>query len=348
MTEPAIRVAVARRLAFRRRRPPAGTIAAVRPILFSFHLPLVGEVSFPAYFTLLTVGFGVAMWMTWRESKRIKLDPDLIIDTNLWMVVWGIIGARVLHIIADGHFHEYVDLCKSPEKVKAVDALVSYCTRSAECGFDYLCDVGRHVCYPPRDCLAALKVWRGGLAYYGGFVFAVAFALWFVWRHRMPRGRVADLSAPGISFGLFFGRLGCFWNGCCYGKLAPPAWGVVFPRGSDAWQKQLADGAIGPGQAALPVHATQLYEAAACLVISLILYFVVRPSKRRNGEVFAWLLILYAVARSLVEIFRDDDRGVFFGGRVSTSQLISLPLLAAGVALLIYLRRAPPAAPATG
>jgi len=72
----------------------------LKPVLYFFDAPLLGRVEIPAYFTLLTIGFGLAMWMTWRESKRIKLDPELILDANLWMVVWGIIGARVLHVIA--------------------------------------------------------------------------------------------------------------------------------------------------------------------------------------------------------------------------------------------------------
>ena len=328
-------------------RLPSRYNRAVRPILFSFHLPLVGEVTFPAYFTLLTLGFGLAMWMTWRESRRIKLDPDLIIDANLWMIIWGIIGARVLHLVADGHFHEYVDLCLNPKAVKAVDALVSRCTADAQCGYDYLCDTARSVCYPPRDCLAAVKVWRGGLAYYGGFLFAVAFGVWYVLRNRMPLGRVADLAGPAIPLGLFFGRMGCFLNGCCYGKETSSSFGVVFPRLGAVWRAQLDAGRITPTEAAHAVHPTQLYEAIACLAISAFLIYVVRPNKRRDGDVWAGLLILYAVARSVIEVFRDDDRGVFFGGWVSTSQLISLPLLAIGIGLLWYTRRpASPAAPA--
>jgi len=73
-------------------------------------------------------------------------------------------------------------------------------------------------------------------------------------------------------------------------------------------------------------------------VIFLILYFVIRPRRRHFGDVFAWMLILYAIARSLCEIFRDDDRGVFFGF-ISTSQIISIPLFAGGIFLLWILRR---------
>ncbi len=310
----------------------------MKPVLFGFQLPLLGQLDFPAYFTLLTIGFGLAMVLTVRESKKLGQDRELILDTNLWMVVWGIIGARVLHLVADGHVHDYINLCIAPKLVPAIDAHVSWCQTAAECGYDYLCDAATHKCYPPQDCLAAVKVWRGGLAYYGGFIFAVAFAYYFVRKHKLGWWKTADLASPGIMLGLFFGRLGCFLNGCCYGKPTTSWVGVVFPRGGSAWRSQLDAHRISSAMEALPVHPTQLYESAACFVVFLILYFVVRPRRRAFGDVFAAMLILYGIARSLCEIFRDDDRGVFFGF-ISTSQLISLPLLAGGIALLAFSRR---------
>jgi phosphatidylglycerol---prolipoprotein diacylglyceryl transferase len=293
----------------------------MRPVLFAFHAPLFGEVSFPAYFTLLTIGFGLAMILTVRESRRLGMDHERVLDTNLWMVVWGIIGARVLHLIADGHFHDYVNLCTEPKKVPAIDALVAYCSTAAQCGYDYLCNDATHKCYPPRDCFAAVKVWRGGLAYYGGFIFAVGFAWYYVRKYALGWWRTADLAAPGIMLGLVCGRLGCFLNGCCYGKPTTSFVGVVFPQ--------------RPG---IAVHPTQLYESAGCFICFVILYYVVRPRRRAFGQVFAWMLILYGIARSICEIWRDDDRGVLFGW-LSTSQIISVPLIVGGVALLWTLGR---------
>jgi phosphatidylglycerol:prolipoprotein diacylglycerol transferase len=327
----------------------------VKPILVWFTLPWIGRVDVPAYFTLLTVGFGFALLVTWRESKKIDLDPDRIIDANLWMVVWGIIGARVLHLVADGHFHDYVNLCLDPTKVPAIDPPVTWCALSPTgkdpCGPDFLCDAARHVCYPPKDCWAALEVWRGGLAYYGGFIFAVAFAMWYLRRHKMPIGRVSDLAAPAIALGLFFGRMGCFFNGCCYGKETDSRFGLAFPRWSVPWRAQLDAGRIHMNEAMHPVHPTQLYEAIACLAIAALLYFVVRPRKRKDGEVLCGLLVFYGIARFVIEAFRDDDRGVLSGsgwsrtvGFLSTSQLISIPLVLAAAGLWIWLRRAGAAA----
>jgi phosphatidylglycerol---prolipoprotein diacylglyceryl transferase len=314
----------------------------VKPVLLAFQLPVLGEIVFPAYFTLLTIGFGLAMVLTVRESKKLGMDHERVLDTNLWMVVWGIIGARVLHLIADGHFQDYVNMCVDPKLVPAIDAKVAWCADAKQCGYDYLCDLVTHKCYPPKDCLMVFKVWRGGLAYYGGFLAAVPFAWYYVRKHALGWWRTADLAAPGIMLGLFFGRMGCYLNGCCYGKVTDGPLGVVFLRDGATWRAQLDAHLIQAHQDALPVHPTQLYEAMGCFLAFAILYYVVRPRRRAFGQVFAWMLILYAIARSIVEIWRDDDRGVFFGGYLSTSQLISLPLAAAGVyLLLVHLKRKP-------
>lgn len=309
----------------------------MRPVL----LDLGGDITFPAYFTLLTIGFALAMVYTVRESRRLGMDHQRILDTNLWMVFWGIVGSRLLHIVADTHFHDYVNLCVNPKLVAAVDAKVAYCNLNVQCGYDYLCDALTHKCFPPRDCLAVFKIWRGGFAYYGGFIAAVAFAIYYVRKHNLGWWRTADLASPGIALGLVFGRIGCFLNGCCYGKETTSAWGVVFPRGGSAWRAQLDAGHIPRLGDALPVHPTQLYESAACLVIFMILWWLERkkqPGSTRHGHVFAGLLVLYGVARFVIEYFRDDDRGVFFSSHLSTSQLISLPLFAGGLALLWRMR----------
>jgi phosphatidylglycerol:prolipoprotein diacylglycerol transferase len=317
----------------------------MHPVLLSFSLPVVGEVVFPAYFTLLAMGFFAAMWLTTRRARRIGMDEVRVLDTNLWMFFWGLVGARVLHLVADGHFHEYVHMCTDPKLVPAIDAKVSSCASAAQCGYDYLCDLATNKCYPPRDCFAAIKLWRGGYAYYGGFLFAVAFAIWYTRRHKMGFWRTADLAAPAIALGLVFGRIGCFLNGCCYGKVTDGALGVIFPRGGGVWRAQLEAHVISGADRALAVHPTQLYESAGCLVLFLLLYFVVTPRARHHGDVFAGLLIGYGILRSLVEIFRDDDRGVLFGW-LSTSQIISAPLIAGGLVLWALRARRPAVAPA--
>jgi phosphatidylglycerol:prolipoprotein diacylglycerol transferase len=312
----------------------------VRPILFDFgiDLPLLGPLNFPAYFTMLALSFGIGMWMVWREAPRLGMDRERALDLTLWMVVWGVVGARVLHVIADGHFWDYVHLCTDPMKVPATEALVTVCKTSAECGFDYVCNTATSTCHPPRDCLAAVKVWRGGLAFYGGFVFAAAFGLYYARKHKLGMWRMADLAAPWIALGLALTRMGCFLNGCCFGQPSNLPWAVHFPSNKALEEAQEHAGQIAHGAQSLPVHPTQVYLAALNLLTFVALYFWFRPRKRFHGEVFAWLLIGKGVFRSLVEVWRADERGVLFGW-LSTSQILSIPLVALGIWLLVRNRR---------
>ena len=314
----------------------------MRPILvgFGIDIPVLGHLDLPSYFVLLTLSFIIGAWMTYREAPRIGLDRERVLDLNIYIVIWAIVGARLLHVIADGHLHDYVNLCLDNFKVRATEAKVSFCNASSECGWDYVCTVATHTCPPPRDCFAVLEVWRGGLAYYGGFLFATAFGLYFARKYRMGMWKVADLCAPWIAFGLALSRMGCFLNGCCFGKVAQVPWAVRFPFGSPSWEAQHDAHLIADHAAALPVHPTQIYLSLLNLVTFAVLYFVIRRRKRFDGQLFAWLLILKGVFRSFVEIWRDDDRGVFFGW-LSTSQIISLPLIALGIYLLVRQGRGP-------
>jgi phosphatidylglycerol:prolipoprotein diacylglycerol transferase len=308
----------------------------MRPILIDFgiDIPWLGRLDLPSYFAMLALSFLVGLWMMRRDADKLGLDRERIFDLWTGLILWAVVGARVLHVIADGHLHDYVNLCVDNFRVAATEAKVATCNASAECGWDYVCNLATHTCHPPRDCLAVVKVWRGGLAYYGGFIFASVYGLLYARKHRLGRWRVADLAAPWIAFGLALTRVGCFLNGCCYGKVSHLPWAVHFPRGSSVWEAQHAAGLIGNGDA-LPVHPTQIYLALLDFGMFLLLYFVVRRRKRIDGQVFAWLLIMKAVLRSFVEIFRDDDRGVLFGW-LSTSQILSLPLAACGLYLLLH------------
>ena len=283
-------------------------------MFLKFALPIVGDVEFPAYMTMVMVAFTIAIWLARREEDGLGRNGDRIVDLGLWMLAFAMLGSRLLSVVADGKFDDFVHLCTDPKLVPAIDAKVRVCTEAAQCGYDYLCNADTHRCYPPRDCLAALKFWQGGLAFYGGFLFAAPVGIWYAKRKNLGGWRVADLTAPMIAFGQSIGRLGCFFNGCCYGKHTDGPFAVSFPDHPH-------------------VHPTQLYESAGTLAIFCFLYFVVRPRKRAHGQVFAALLVLYGILRFALEFLRDDERGLLAG--LSTSQWIALPLVALGCWLWI-------------
>jgi len=143
-----------------------------------------------------------------------------------------------------------------------------------------------------------------------------------------------------IPFGLFFGRLGCFFGGCCFGTVTDHPLGISFPAYSAASDKHLRDGLLASkALPSLPVHATQLYEAAGCLLLAAVLALYVHPRKRFDGQVMLCFLGGYAVLRFLIEIVRDDDRGAVLG--LSTSQWIGVAILAGVAAAWLKLRPRP-------
>ena len=90
------------------------------------------------------------------------------------------------------------------------------------------------------DLIGVIKIWKGGLEFVGGFITASLTMLIYSWKKGMPIRKYMDILAPALMIGLAFGRVGCFMNGCCYGKVCDHPWGVEFPAVND-----ITD--IGPG-----------------------------------------------------------------------------------------------------
>jgi phosphatidylglycerol:prolipoprotein diacylglycerol transferase len=291
----------------------------------------LGVTQLPAYFTLLMVGFTLAILWAHAEGERRGLVGNTMLDLGLLMLACGLIGARILHVIADGQFWDYVHLCTAPEQVPALSLGTGIrCATDQQCldaGLGDLCEVASGLCRQRQDCLRVFKIWYGGYAYYGGFLLAVPTGLWFLHRRRLSVWWVADLASWAIALGLVFGRTGCLLAGCCFGAPTDGVFGLQFPRHSPAWDKHVAAHQIADTAAhSLAVHPTQLYEAVACAAIAGLCWWRQRRGVRFVGETFFWFMGLYAAFRFGVEFLRADDRGQWLGGSLTTSQLISLPL----------------------
>jgi phosphatidylglycerol:prolipoprotein diacylglycerol transferase len=308
----------------------------------------------PAYFLLLMTGFLLAIGLAVRWAKRTGVDKDGVIDLGLYAIIWGVVGGRLLHVVADGYFWDYVYLCVDPAKVtwEITKAQCAQAARGADCALSSIgCATGATwdaeagVCRPTgRDCLAWAAFWNGGLAYYGGLFAAVAFSAWFLRRERLPALKVADMAGMTIPLGLFWGRLGCFLGGCCFGQVTEGPLGLRFPAWSPASREQWENGLLDhPSHVSLPVHPTQLYESFGSLLIAALMMLVVHPRKRFDGQVILSFLGSYAVLRFFLEYLRADDRGSLVG--VSTSQLLGLVILAAVAAGWSWLRSRAAGAP---
>jgi phosphatidylglycerol:prolipoprotein diacylglycerol transferase len=162
-------------------------------------------------------------------------------------------------------------------------------------------------------------------------------------RHAMPFWRTADLLAPSVALGHFFGRLGCFASGCCWGAEAHGralGWATRFGPDSLVFQEYVARGALPvDAQVTPPLHPVQLYEAGGDLVLFFALYLFGRR-KRWDGQVLCAYLIGYAALRFFIELYRGDAARKFLVAGLSTSQAIALGSAALAIALWLVRRRA--------
>ena len=304
------------------------------------------DTGFPSYFVFLIIGFLMATTMGALWARRIGENPDVMVDLGISMLIFGVIGSRVLHVLADGFFMDYLNLCIEPGKV-GWSISQSQCTRlqdtsllgglfGPEMQSIGVWDSAAQVCRPQeRDCFAWARFWSGGLTYYGGFIGASLAAFFQLKRDQFPFFRGADMAGLTIPIGLAFGRLGCFLGGCCFGAPTNELWGLRFPAFSPASSIQAREGVLESSHIlSLPVHPTQLYESWGAFLIAIWLLVIVHPRKRYDGQVFVSFVASYALLRFCIEFFRADDRGALFS--LSTSQWIGIALLiAAGTTHLL-------------
>ena len=206
--------------------------------------------------------------------------------------------------------------------------------------------------------LISLDFLRSGGVFYGGLLGAIITGYFLMKRYKLPWWKTADACAPGIAVGNFFGRLGCFSAGCCWGKPTTLPWGVKFTalgnaitgvptivnQLTDPEQKAYWSQKLGGELAPLHLHPTQLYESFSMLIIFFFLLWL-HKHRRFSGQVILLYAVLYSIIRFLIEFLRDDPRGDVFGlttkTGLSTSQLISIVVgLGALVLLIIRWRRA--------
>ncbi|QIK81186.1 prolipoprotein diacylglyceryl transferase [Lysobacter sp. HDW10] len=214
-------------------------------------------------------------------------------------------------------------------------------------GYVLFYDLQTYISHP----LQILRVWEGGMSFHGGLA-GVIIATW-IWarKHHLHFFDVGDFIAPLVPPGLGFGRLGNFINGELWGKPTDAAYGVIFPSALPAEYARMdavslkhewASGALN----SFARHPSQLYQAfLEGVVLFLVLWFL---SKRERPRYFisGVFLALYGVFRFIVEFVRVPDaqigdHGYLAFGWLTMGQVLSVPLILAGIALVVYSRRAP-------
>ena len=165
--------------------------------------------------------------------------------------------------------------------------------------------------------LKMISIPEGGLVWYGGFIVAALVGLGIAAWKRWPFLKLCDLLAPILPLAHAIGRLGCFFNGCCFGRETRSWTGLVFP---------------GDEVPRLPV---QLFEAGALFLLSISLFYYSRK-KRPEGELFSLYLIVYSVFRFFIEFLRGDQKLLLF---LTTPQWTSIFLFFGAIFLFFIINK---------
>ena len=175
--------------------------------------------------------------------------------------------------------------------------------------------------------LDALYVWHGGMSFHGGALGVTIAIVWFTRARKIPLFAFSDIITAAIPIGLFFGRIANFINGELFGRPTQVAWGMIFPYGGS-----------------MPRHPSQLYEAVCEGILLFLLLFVAERLlvRRRPGTATGLFLAGYAVARTAGEVFREPDAQLgFLVFGTTMGQLLSIPVLIAGIVIILWAQRAP-------
>jgi len=233
--------------------------------IFSFRVP--------SYGAMLALSFLIGIFVARHIAKKRGLDPDVIYDLGLFVIVAAVVGARAYYVMT--HFHEF-----SGNLLSIVN--------------------------PFQDGQVGLS----GLVMYGGFIASIITAAVFFKVKKLPPLTYLDVCSPGVGFGIALTRVGCFLNGCCYGAAAKAGalFSIDYPNaGSPAGYYQYVTGSVHG------LQPSQFYESAGGIAIGLILIFAGRSKRYFAGLQIYLLISLYAAVRFCIELTRAYTPGEMVG-----------------------------------
>lgn len=253
----------------------------------------IGPLALRSYGLMLALSFFLGILWAGKRFKRMGGDPAKVVDLAVVIIIASIVGSRFLYVLY--HWQEFAG--------------------------NYL-DIINPFNNPQGIGIA-------GLSMDGGLVLAVLCGLAFLRITKQPILTTLDALAPSFALGIFLTRIGCFLNGCCYGRPYSGPLGVVFPQDSPAgWIYPLT-----------PLHPAQLYNSLGGLIMLGLLLWLERH-KNFPGFTFLLALIFYGLLRLLVDFFRyfEDDVIVARLGELpfTVNQAISLAVMM--LAVVFFLR----------
>ena len=291
---------------------------------------------------LALIALGIAVWLYWLRARQ-AYHPDYLY-TGIAIVVLSAIMLSVLRGVGELRINAYGTMLMCGFLLGIGSAVRVGIRRGVPA--DRLLDlglailvgaiVGARVLYviltPGEQWLDLPRVLHeglGGLSFHGGLLGGLLTGSLYIHAAKLNYWRVVDSLAPGIAIGYAVTRIGCFLNGCCFGKPAPGLpWAMVFPHSPDAFIRTV------------PVHPTQLYASAMGFTMFGILLLLSRGrGLGRAGRLFMVLLMLEGVERFVMEIFRYPDP--HFHGLLTPAQWASIVLVIGGLLGMYLLPRRP-------
>jgi len=266
----------------------------------------IGPFAIRSYGLMLAIGFLTGIMLAAWRAKKAGENPDHIYNLSVWLVISSLLGARLYYIIT--HYYEF-------QAEKALPFLNRFFIEI------------KNMFWPVSS---NGQIGISGLILYGGLIAGTLAAAIYLYVHKLSVYKYLDLIAPSLGLGEFFTRIGCFLNGCCFGKPTECALGVVFPENSTA-------GMYFPD---IPVHPSQLYNSFAGLAIFVALILLERY-KRFDGFTALLYFILYAIGRFFIDYTRFYESNLTFVG-LSHNQILSLVIFLTASSLLIYNRTKKP------
>jgi len=248
----------------------------------------IGPFTVHSYGVMLALSFILGIFIAVKRAEKKGIKGDEIMNLGFIIILASIIGARLFYLFF--HLEEF--------KGRMIYAF-----------------------WPVQE---NGTIGLGGLILLGGFIFAFISATFYLIYKKLNFWKIADTIAPSIALGIFLTRIGCYLNGCCFGKACNLAWGVQFPFNSPA----------GSVMGNVHIHPTQLYSSFYGLAIFLILLWFDRKSYF-DGLLIGIFLILYGISRFMVDFFRYYEDQMFLIDGLQFNQIVSLLLIIAGIVMIV-------------
>ena len=256
----------------------------------------IGRFAIRAYGVMLFISFLVGLIYVYKRAESKGIKPDFTINLSFLVIVSAVLGARLFYVFY--HWSEF-----SSNLLDIIN---------------------------PFGGSGTIGI--AGLNLYGGLICALAAGVIYIRIKKEPFWDTMDLYAPTIALGTFFTRIGCFLNGCCFGKECHLPWAVTFPEGSIPYY------ALGQ----VPIHPTQIYMSLYGLILFLFLYFLDKK-KHFPGMIFALFLTCEAFFRFVIEFVRYYEDAMYvriFGWELTYNHVVAAVLFFAGLVLFFILNTA--------